>query len=81
MCIRLLQANLNHARQAQDLFPHVLAEHDFGLGIAAEPYMIPQNYPCWMGDLTGTVAITWREATNSSPCNPVRMGKQFVAVN
>lgn len=31
--IGLLQANLNHARQAQDLFVHILAEYDCGLGL------------------------------------------------
>lgn len=40
--LAVLQANLNHARQAQDLFLHTLAERGCGLGIVAEPYCPPR---------------------------------------
>lgn len=58
MACKLLQANLNHAHQAQDLFLHILVECDFGLRVAAEPYTIPAGHPCWMGGRTDTVTIT-----------------------
>lgn len=43
-----MQANLNHARRAQDLFVHTLAEREFRLGLAAEPYSVPAGDPNWM---------------------------------
>lgn len=67
--IRVLQANLNHARQAQDLFIHTLAERDCGLGIMAEPYQVPSGHPCWAVDSTGLVAITWRVTPAAPPCS------------
>ncbi|XP_072754307.1 uncharacterized protein [Anoplolepis gracilipes] len=80
MAARVLQANLNHARQAQDLFVHTLAERGCGLGIAAEPYRIPEH-PSWVGDELGSVAITWRaDAPASLPATLVGKGKGWVAV-
>lgn len=37
----IIQANLNHARRAQDLFLHTMAERGCGLGVVAEPYAPP----------------------------------------
>lgn len=54
----LLQTNINHARQAQDLFVHTLAERDCGLGVVVEPYRVPAGHPCWAANLTGFVAFT-----------------------
>ncbi|XP_070152061.1 uncharacterized protein [Polyergus mexicanus] len=80
MSLGILQANLNHARRAQDLFLHSLAERGFGLGIAAEPYHVPEVSPCWIGDRTGSVAITWRCDPTLPPCTPVEAGAGVVAV-
>ncbi|XP_070171371.1 uncharacterized protein [Polyergus mexicanus] len=80
MSLGILQANLNHARRAQDLFLHSLAERGFGLGIAAEPYHVPEASPCWIGDRTGSVAITWRCDPTLPPCTPVEAGAGVVAV-
>ncbi|XP_072754774.1 uncharacterized protein [Anoplolepis gracilipes] len=80
MVARVLQANLNHARQAQDLFVHTLAERGCGLGIAAEPYQIPEH-PSWVGDELGSVALTWRaDARASLSATLVGKGKGWVAV-
>lgn len=65
--IKFLQANLNYARQAQDLFLHALAERNCGLGIVAEPYRVPENHTMWMASLSGRAAILWRTATNAPP--------------
>ncbi|XP_070171424.1 uncharacterized protein, partial [Polyergus mexicanus] len=80
MSLGILQANLNHARRAQDLFLHSLAERGFGLGIAAEPYRVPRTSPCWIGDRTGSVAITWRHDPTLPPCTPVEAGEGVVVV-
>lgn len=78
---RLLQENLNHARQAQDLFVHTLAELDCGLGVIAEPYRVPATHPCWASDLSGLAALTWRETSSSPPCRHRESGHGFVAVD
>lgn len=45
----IFAANLNHARHAQDLLLHFLAERDGDLAIIMEPYTIPENNPQWVG--------------------------------
>ncbi|XP_072766218.1 uncharacterized protein [Anoplolepis gracilipes] len=56
MAVRFLQANLNHASQAQNLFYQSLAERGIGLAIVAEPYKIPAKLT-WLGNARGTAAI------------------------
>ncbi|XP_029668594.1 uncharacterized protein LOC115238694 [Formica exsecta] len=80
MPLGILQANLNHACRAQDLFLHGLAERGFGLGVAAEPYQVPEASPCWTGDRTGSVAITWRNDPTLPPCTPVEAGAGVAVV-
>lgn len=76
----ILQANLNHACQAQDLFLHSLAEHGCGLGVIAEPYRIPPGHPSWAASLCGRAAITWRTAIDCPPCTLIKAGEGYVAV-
>lgn len=80
MPAQVLQANLNYASRAQDLFLQTLGERSCGLGIAAEPYNPSRNHPKWAVDRLGSVAITWREAPDS-PLAARRLGREgFVAV-
>ncbi|XP_011884028.1 PREDICTED: uncharacterized protein LOC105571163 [Vollenhovia emeryi] len=75
-----MQANLNHACQAQDLFLHSLAERGCGLGIVAEPYRVPKN-PCWAGSTDGSAAIVWRRTgERSPPFSKLKAGEGWVAV-
>jgi len=78
--VKILQANLNHARQAQDLFVHNLAERGCGLGIIAEPYEVPRNHAMWMASSCGRAAITWWAATDFPPCTLIEAGEGYVAV-
>lgn len=80
MTVGLLQANLNHARAAQDLFVHTLMERGCGLGIAAEPYRVPSDNPCWATNAGNSVAITWKREKNSPPCQKIGEGRGFVVV-
>ncbi|XP_011860135.1 PREDICTED: uncharacterized protein LOC105557496 [Vollenhovia emeryi] len=74
------QANLNHARQAQDLFLHTLAERGCGVGVIAEPYSIP-NSPNWAGSADGSVAITWRRTGQRHvPWTKAKEGEGWVIV-
>ncbi|XP_070529759.1 uncharacterized protein [Cardiocondyla obscurior] len=74
----LEETNLNHAREAQDLFVHSLVEYGCGVGIAAEPYRVPPNHPSWAVDTLGSVAIHWTSHTR--PCIFVASGDGWVCV-
>lgn len=76
---KILQVNTNHARAAQDLFLHTLAEEDCTLGIIAEPYRIPEGHPCWISNDTASVAITWRWWEGAPICSLLTKGTHFVA--
>ncbi|XP_032690139.1 uncharacterized protein LOC116853267 [Odontomachus brunneus] len=86
MATVLLQANLNHARRAQDLLWHTMAERDSGLAVATEPHHIPPpNDPRWMGrpgnpGMMGNLAIIRRYSKNSPPACCVHAGGKIVAV-
>lgn len=77
---RLLQANLNHARRAQDLFLHTMAERDVGLGVVTEPYQVPANHPGCVVDKAGSVAIKWRGTRGSSMWSTLEREYGLVAV-
>ncbi|XP_011859623.1 PREDICTED: uncharacterized protein LOC105557088 [Vollenhovia emeryi] len=75
-----IEANLNHARQAQDLFLHTLAERGCGLGVVAEPFRV-LNHPGWAGSADGSVAIIWRRTGKRHvPCSKLREGNGWVLV-
>lgn len=75
----VLQANLNHARGAQDLLVHTIAERGVGLAIAAEPYRVPQH-PNWVGDTLGSVAIiSGRSPSSPGPPALLERGVGYVA--
>lgn len=76
---KILQANINHASQAQDLLMQVMAERGTGIAVISEPYRIPADNPCWLGDRTGTVAIAWQATDNLLPCAPIESVDGFVA--
>lgn len=79
--IGLLQTNLNHCARAQDLFTHALAEEKCGIGIAAEPYKVPPNHPCWAADDNGSVAITWRQELGSPHAPKLEQGGAMWLLN
>lgn len=80
MIHKILQSNLNHACQAQDLFIHTMAERKCELGVVAEPYRIPTNQNFWIADLTDTVAITWKWWKGAWTCKPLHQGHHYVVV-
>lgn len=75
-----IQANLNHAGRAQDLFLQSLAERDGGLGIISEPYRVPVDNPNWVSSTDGRAAIVWRGAEKSPPMTLLEAGVGHVAV-
>ncbi|XP_024882740.1 uncharacterized protein LOC112461653 [Temnothorax curvispinosus] len=77
---RIIQANINHCRAAQDMFLHAMAERDGGLGVIAEPYQVPPDHPCWAVDRCGSVALTWRMTTEPVACARIERGDGFVVV-
>nr|XP_012227646.1 PREDICTED: uncharacterized protein LOC105675229 [Linepithema humile] len=67
MSTKLLQANLNHARWAQDLFLADLCERDAGLGVAAEPYRVLDSNSNWVSASNGFVVIVRGHSPRSPP--------------
>lgn len=80
MTNKILQININHARDGHNLMLQRMIEDDFALSIVPEPYMIPQDNPLWFSNDTETVAITWRKTKDPLPCIPLEKGKYHVAV-
>lgn len=74
---RVLQLNVNHAREAQALFLHSLAERECDLGIVAEPYTVPDS-PNWVKSTDGSAALVRRHAPNSPPLSLITAGRGFV---
>jgi len=83
MSLKLLQANVNHARAAQDLLLHSAAERGCSMSIVSEPYWVPPRHPHWAAPGTGSgvdVAITWRRTADPLPCVFLEAGGGWVAV-
>ncbi|XP_020298461.1 uncharacterized protein LOC109862737 [Pseudomyrmex gracilis] len=74
----LLQGNLNHAREAQDLLVHSFAELDGCLAVAAEPHSVP-DHPSWLGSKDGSVALHFRWGHASTFFSFLEKGEGFVA--
>lgn len=80
MTSKILQININHARDGHDLMLQRMMEEDFGLAIVPEPYVVPMNHPQWYVNDAGTVALTWRKSEKPLPCTPLEKGQHHVAV-
>ncbi|XP_067205363.1 uncharacterized protein [Linepithema humile] len=78
MSTRLLQANLNHARQAQDLFLEDLCGRDAGLDVVAEPYSVPDSNPNWVAAADGSAVIIRRHSPRSPSISLMERGREFV---
>ncbi|KAA5557143.1 hypothetical protein F3G51_31835, partial [Pseudomonas aeruginosa] len=76
---RFLQSNLNHSARAQDLLVHTMAEWSIDVAVAAEPYFVPTDQDCWMGDVDGSVAIVLRQSAALPPLDMVARGPGYVA--
>lgn len=79
MPLKIMQTNVNHARQAQDLLVQNMREYDIALALIAEPYNIP-NHPNWVGDTDRKAAITWQSSLYQGACVLRARGRGYVAV-
>lgn len=77
MTINLLQANINHACQAQDNLVQTICEQNIAIALIMEPYRIPVH-PNSHGE--ERVAITWQPHLCPTPCIPLAVGPGYVAV-
>lgn len=73
---KVIQANLNHSRGAQDLFIHTMMERSCDLGIVAEPHSIPSRN--WVKSTEGSAAIVRGNRPGSPPLTLTTAGKRFV---
>lgn len=76
---RILQANINRSRRAQDLLVHTMRERRVGLAVLSEPYVVP-SHSLWFGDAYGSVCIVVNGGDGSPPCTLVESGGGFVVV-
>ncbi|XP_046976662.1 uncharacterized protein LOC124542822 [Vanessa cardui] len=73
---RILQANTNHCKAAQDLLVQTFAEWLVDVAVVAEPYSVPRN---WLGDEDSSVALVARSSTDSPPISLIEKGPGYVA--
>ncbi|XP_071652356.1 uncharacterized protein [Temnothorax longispinosus] len=57
-----------------------MAEQGCEIGVAAEPYQIPQNHALWAGSRCGLVAVTWRRNREPVLFSKFGKGDGFVVV-
>lgn len=79
MAHRFLQANINHAARAQDLFLQSMVEWQIEMAVVAEPYFVPPR-DNWVGDVDGLVVIVSSGVTGIPPPVVVARGRGYVAV-
>ncbi|XP_072934924.1 uncharacterized protein [Epargyreus clarus] len=79
MAHRLLQANINHCRAAQDLLVQSMAEWLIDVAVVAEPYFVPPTGN-WVGDQDGLVAIASSRTLRVPPLTVIKRGRGYVAV-
>lgn len=81
---RIVQVNLNHARQSQDLLLRTMEEKTVDLAVIAEPRSIPSD-DRWheSAGRVPTVAITWQGASHDHIYVPLdrRQGYSVVLWN
>jgi hypothetical protein len=73
MHVRLLQANLNRSRRAQDLMFQNLTERRVCLAMATEPFRVPKE-SSGVEDLSSSVAVFWNPTTRSPACSLIERG-------
>ncbi|XP_013142066.1 PREDICTED: uncharacterized protein LOC106106084, partial [Papilio polytes] len=77
--LKVLQGNLNHCRNAQQLLMQTIAEQQVALSVLAEPYTVP-DHPQWFGDLTCSVAIHWSGRERVPMCSLLHKGTGLLAI-
>lgn len=79
MDLRIQQANLNHARYAQDLLLQGMVQYKIGIALLSEPYSVSQHEN-WTGDLDGVAAICRNPREYSGTMKILDKGKGYVVV-
>lgn len=80
----IIQANLNHTRQAHDLLVKRMSEVNGGLAVILEPHIVPTDNRCctWCtsAERIPTVALSWQGVTGKQICCPIINGPGFALV-
>jgi len=81
MAHKIIQLNLNHARNATDMLVQAMSEQGYSLAIISEPHTVPRDSR-WVGstDSPPSAAITWQGAGRVQTCMGVATGPGFCAV-
>lgn len=75
---KVLQANLNRSRPAQDLALQTMVEEEMGIALFSEQSMTPKH-PHWVGSTDGLGAVHWRPRCCPNPCKQVAAGVGYAA--
>lgn len=75
---KIIQVNINHASQAQDLLVQHMREWKVDTAVVAEPYRVPKH-PEWFGDRTGKAAI-YAICSVRNQITFVERGESYIAV-
>ncbi|KAI4474423.1 hypothetical protein M0804_014868 [Polistes exclamans] len=78
--ISMGEANLNHARRAQDLLGQRMREIGADIAIVSEPWWVPPRDEKWFSSLGGSPLSAIIAGKGERTCSLVRRGLFFVAV-
>ena len=64
--MRIIQANLNHSRAAQDLLVHQGSELGSGVFVVSEPFSMPETDERWFSSVDGVAGVLCLDASLAS---------------
>lgn len=79
MALKILQININHSWEAQDLFGQRAREIGVAICAISEPRRIPTS-PYWFGSIDCKSAVFWLPENAVGVCKLIYRGKNFVLV-
>lgn len=79
MELKILQTNLNHSKDAQDLCNKYMSDNDMDIVCIAEPHSILENYQ-WIGVKGGSAAVLWNPNAYKGNIKTIVLNKNYVVV-
>lgn len=79
MGLKILQVNLNHCKDAQDLCYKYMHDNEIDITCIAEPHSILENYQ-WIGMKGGTAAVLWNPNSYKGNIKTIVLNKNYVII-
>lgn len=78
----IIQANLNHARQAYDLLSKRMSGIKGGLAVILEPHTVPDDNRWFASsERVPMVALSWQGVASKQICSPITNGPGFAVLD